>query len=156
VLVKIAPDLSDEELDAVADFALARKLDGLIAVNTTISREGLASDPALLANPGGVSGAPLKRRALEVLRRLYGRVGDEVPLVSVGGIETGQDAWDRILAGATLVQGYTGFVYGGPLWPKRLNDELARRVRAAGADSVQALIGAERRLAADAPFAAAT
>jgi dihydroorotate dehydrogenase len=146
VLVKIAPDLSDEELDAVADFALARKLDGLIAVNTTISREGLASDPALLANPGGVSGAPLKARALEVLRRLYGRVGDEVPLVSVGGIETAQDAWDRILAGATLVQGYTAFVYGGPLWPKRLNDELARRAHAAGAESIQALVGAERRL----------
>ena len=83
-----------------------------------------------------------------MLRRLYGRVGDEVPLVSVGGIETAQDAWDRILAGATLVQGYTGFVYGGPLWPKRLNDELARRARAAGAESIQAMVGAETRLEA--------
>jgi dihydroorotate dehydrogenase len=120
-------------------------LGGLIAVNTTISRDGLTTDPAL---PGGVSGAPLKARALEVLRRLYARVGDELPLVSVGGIETAQDAWDRILAGATLVQGYTGFVYGGPLWPKRLNDELARRARTAGATSIQALVGAERRLEA--------
>jgi dihydroorotate dehydrogenase len=145
VLVKIAPDLSDEELDAVADFALARKLDGLIATNTTISRESLRSDRALLDHPGGVSGAPLKARSLEVLRRLYGRVGDQVPLVSVGGIETAQDAWERILAGATLVQGYTGFVYGGPLWPKRLNDELARRAHAAGAESIQALVGTEQR-----------
>jgi dihydroorotate dehydrogenase len=151
VLVKIAPDLGDEELDAVADFAVARRLSGLIAVNTTISRDGLASDPALVAKPGGVSGAPLKARALEVLRRLYDRVGDDVPLVSVGGIETAQDAWDRILAGATLVQGYTGFVYGGPLWPKRLNNELARRAHAAGATSIQALVGAEKRLEASVP-----
>ncbi|MDA0161901.1 quinone-dependent dihydroorotate dehydrogenase [Solirubrobacter ginsenosidimutans] len=145
VLIKIAPDLGDDELDAVADFAVARKVGGLIATNTTISRDGLTTDPGL---PGGVSGAPLKARSLEVLRRLYARVGDELPLVSVGGIETAQDAWDRILAGATLVQGYTGFVYGGPLWPKRLNDELARRAHTAGATSIQALVGAEHRLEA--------
>ena len=90
-----------------------------------------------------MSGAPLKPRALEVLRRLHARVGSQVALVSVGGIESAQDVWDRIVAGATLVQGYTGFVYGGPLWPKRLNDELAARVHTAGAHSLQALVGAE-------------
>jgi dihydroorotate dehydrogenase len=143
VLIKLAPDLSDGELDAVADFAVANGLSGLVAVNTTISREGLASDPQLLANPGGVSGAPLNARSLAVLRRLYARVGGEVLLISVGGIETAQDAWERILAGATLVQGYTGFVYGGPLWAKRINDGLAARVRAAGAENLQALVGTQ-------------
>jgi dihydroorotate dehydrogenase len=143
VLIKLAPDLSDGELDAVADFAVANGLSGLVAVNTTISREGLASDPQLLAHPGGVSGAPLNARSLAVLRRLYARVGGEVLLISVGGIETAQDAWERILAGATLVQGYTGFVYGGPLWAKRINDGLAARVRAAGAENLQALVGTQ-------------
>jgi dihydroorotate dehydrogenase len=90
-----------------------------------------------------VSGPPLKARALAVLRRLHARVGNQVTLVSVGGIDSPEDAWERILAGATLVQGYTGFVYGGPLWPKRLNDELARRTRAAGARSIQDLVGTE-------------
>jgi dihydroorotate dehydrogenase len=146
LLVKISPDLTDEELDEVADLAVAQGVSGIVAVNTTTSREGLASDPAILGNSGGVSGAPLKPRALEVLRRLHARVGSQVTLVSVGGIDTPQDAWERILAGATLVQGYTGFVYGGPLWPKRLNDELARRAHAAGARSVQDLVGTEQSL----------
>jgi len=90
---------------------------------------------------GGVSGPPLRRRALAVLRRLHERVGDRLVLVSVGGIETPADAWERILAGATLVQAYTGFVYGGPGWPRRVNRELARRVRQAGARSIQELVG---------------
>jgi dihydroorotate dehydrogenase len=143
VLVKLSPDLTDYELDEVADLAVAHRVSGIVAVNTTTSRDGLASDPAILANPGGVSGPPLKARALAVLRRLHARVGNQVTLVSVGGIDSPEDAWERILAGATLVQGYTGFVYGGPLWPKRLNDELARRTRAAGARSIQDLVGTE-------------
>ena len=143
LLVKLSPDLTDDELDEVADLAVAHGVAGIVTVNTTTSRAGLASDPAILANPGGVSGAPLKPRAVEVLRRLHARVGSQVALVSVGGIETAEDVWDRIVAGATLVQGYTGFVYGGPLWPKRLNDELAARVHAAGAHSLQEMVGAE-------------
>ena len=148
LLVKLSPDLTDDELDEVADLAVDHGVAGIVTVNTTTSRAGLASDPAILANPGGVSGAPLKPRALEVLRRLHARVGSQVTLVSVGGIETAQDVWERILAGATLVQGYTGFVYGGPLWPKRLNDELADRVHAAGARSLQELVGAETPVSA--------
>ena len=143
LLVKLSPDLTDDELDEVADLVVDHGVAGIVTVNTTTSRAGLASDPAILANAGGVSGAPLKPRALDVLRRLHARVGSQVTLVSVGGIETAQDVLDRILAGATLVQGYTGFVYGGPLWPKRLNDELADRVHAAGARSLQELVGAE-------------
>jgi dihydroorotate dehydrogenase len=133
LLVKVAPDLADEELDAIADLALERGLDGLIAVNTTIDRSGLSADPG---RPGGVSGAPLKARALEVLERLRARTGGRLALVSVGGIETADDALERLRAGATLVQAYTGFVYGGPLWPRRVNRALARAVRAAGASSI--------------------
>ena len=143
VLVKLAPDLTDEQLDQLADFAVEAKLDGLIATNTTISREGLHAPADVLANPGGVSGAPLKQRSLDVLKRLRARVGDQVLLVSVGGVETADDVLTRIRAGATLVQGYTGFVYGGPLWARRINRELAAAVRAAGAATIQDLVGNE-------------
>ena len=142
LLVKLSPDLDEDAIDAIADLALERGLDGLVAVNTTVGREGLASPPDLPARPGGVSGPPLAPRALTVLRRLRARVGDRLVLVSVGGVESGEDAWERIAAGATLVQAYTGFVYGGPLWPRRVNAELARRTGAAGAPTIQALVGA--------------
>jgi dihydroorotate dehydrogenase len=99
----------------------------MIATNTTVSRDGLASEPALVerAGAGGLSGAPLTARALEVLRLLAGRVGDELTLVSVGGIGSVADARARLDAGATLLQGYTAFVYEGPLWPRRLLRGLA-------------------------------
>jgi dihydroorotate dehydrogenase len=139
LLVKIAPDLADGDVDAIADLALELGLDGIIATNTTVGRDGLASDPALVAaaGAGGLSGAPLRARALEVLRRLYARTGDRLVLIAAGGIETADDAWERIGAGATLVQAYTGFVYGGPAWPRRIQDGLARRVRAAGLTSIE-------------------
>ena len=94
VLVKLAPDLTDEQLDQLADFAVEAKLDGLIATNTTISRAGLHAPAEVLANPGGVSGAPLKHRSLDVLKRLRAQVGDRVLLVSVGGVETAVDVLD--------------------------------------------------------------
>ena len=143
LLVKIAPDLDDEAVDAIADVALELSLDGLVCTNTTISRAGLASPEALTARPGGLSGAPLKRRSLEVLRRVRARVGDRLVLVSVGGVEGPDDALARIRAGATLVQAYTGFVYGGPRWPAAVNRGLSERVRSVGAQSVQDLVGAE-------------
>ncbi len=138
LLVKIAPDLADDDVDAIADLAVELGLDGIIATNTTIARPDLVSDPALVAaaGAGGLSGVPLRPRALEVLRRLHARAGDQVVLIAAGGIETADDAWERIAAGATLVQAYTGFVYGGPRWPRRIQDGLARRVRAAGLKSV--------------------
>jgi dihydroorotate dehydrogenase len=143
LLVKIAPDLADEEIDAIADLVMELGEDGIIATNTTISRDRLASDPAQVAaiGAGGLSGAPLKERALEVLRRLRARTSGRVVLVAVGGIETADDAWERIIAGASLVQGYTGFVYGGPLWPHRINSGLARRARTAGLTSIQQAVG---------------
>ncbi len=141
LLVKISPDLADDEVDAIADLALERRVDGIVAVNTTTSRAGLRADPSVLERPGGVSGRPLKGRSLEVLRRLRRRVGDRLVLISVGGIETPDDAWERIQAGATLVQAYSGFVYGGPLWPRRINRGLARRVSACGGGNIQEVVG---------------
>jgi dihydroorotate dehydrogenase len=143
LLVKIAPDLDDEAVDAIADVAIELSLDGLVCTNTTISRDGLASPEALTARPGGISGAPLKRRSLEVLRRVRARVGDRVVLVSVGGVEGPDDALARIRAGATLVQAYTGFVYGGPSWPSEINRGLSERLRSVGAQSIQDLVGTE-------------
>lgn len=144
LLVKIGPDLDDDALDAVADLAVALELDGIVAVNTTIDRSGLVASRADAASfdGGGVSGAPLKTRALDVLRHLHARAGDDLVLISVGGVETAHDAWQRILAGATLVQAYTGFVYGGPAWAGRVNRELAQNVSQAGRSSIGELVGA--------------
>ncbi|MGZ4476861.1 MAG: quinone-dependent dihydroorotate dehydrogenase [Nocardioides sp.] len=122
LLVKIAPDLSDDDVLAVADLAGEVGLDGIIATNTTTSRAGLRTDPARVEaiGAGGLSGAPLTARSLEVLRLLRGRVAPELCLVSVGGITTVADAQARLDAGATLLQGYTAFIYEGPLWPARI------------------------------------
>ena len=134
LLVKIAPDLANADVDAVADLAVELGLDGIIATNTTVSRDGLASPPSQVAaaGAGGLSGPPLRARALAVLVRLRARAGDRLVLIAAGGIETPDDAWERLRAGATLVQAYTGFIYGGPLWPRRMHAGLARRARAAG------------------------
>jgi dihydroorotate dehydrogenase len=142
LLVKVGPDLADSQLLAIADLALELQLDGIVAVNTSEDRT-LLSDPSTLSGVegGGVSGPPLRGRAVEVLRLLRGRVGDRMVLISVGGISTPEDAWERILAGATLLQAYTGFVYSGPAWPSHVNSALAHLVRAAGADSIQQLVG---------------
>ncbi len=144
VLVKIAPDLSDEDVDAVADLAVELGLAGIVATNTTIGRDGLRSAAAEVdaLGAGGLSGPPVAERSLEVLRRLYARVGDRIALISVGGIETPDQAWERILAGASLLQGYTGFIYGGPLWTRRIHRGIAARLRAGGYRSVADAVGA--------------
>ncbi|MEC3956325.1 quinone-dependent dihydroorotate dehydrogenase [Nocardia sp. CDC153] len=147
VLVKIAPDLSDEDIDAVADLAVELGLAGIVATNTTIGRDGLTT-PAADVEPigaGGLSGPPVADRSLEVLRRLYARVGDKLVLISVGGIETADQAWARIRAGASLLQGYTGFIYGGPLWPKHIHQGLAAHLRAHGYTSLSEAVGAEHK-----------
>ncbi|MFD9813586.1 quinone-dependent dihydroorotate dehydrogenase [Streptomyces sp. NPDC059080] len=146
LLVKIAPDLADADIDAVADLALELGLDGIIATNTTIARDpGLTSDPALINEAGGLSGAPVKDRSLEVLRRLYARVGDRTTLVGVGGITTAEDAWQRILAGATLIQGYSAFVYEGPFWCRALHKGLAARLRNSPYATLADAVGAEHK-----------
>jgi dihydroorotate dehydrogenase len=126
--VKIAPDLADEDVDAVASLAVEMGLDGVIATNTTISREGLVTPAAEVEamGAGGLSGAPLKDRSLQVLTRLRAGLPDSVALVSVGGVTTGADVQQRLDLGADLVQGYTAFLYEGPFWAARINRELAR------------------------------
>jgi len=127
LLVKIAPDLADEDVLAVADLAVALGLDGVVATNTTTSRDGLASSPAEVAavGAGGLSGPPLAGRAEKVIRMLRDRVGDGLTLVGVGGITTAEDARARLEAGADLLQAYTAFVYEGPLWPHRILEGLS-------------------------------
>ncbi|MBD0861557.1 quinone-dependent dihydroorotate dehydrogenase [Gordonia sp. zg691] len=143
VLVKIAPDLVDDDIDAVADLAVELGLAGIVATNTTIGREGLHTPAAEVREigAGGLSGAPVADRSLAVLKRLYARVGGRIALVSVGGIETVDQAWERICAGADLLQVYTGFVYGGPVWLHELHDGLAQRVRAGGFASISEAVG---------------
>lgn len=151
LLVKIAPDLADADIDAVADLAVELGLDGIIATNTTISRKGLTASATEVEaiGAGGLSGPPLTGRAQEVMLRLYARTQGRLVLIGAGGITTPEDAWQRIQAGATLIQGYTGFIYGGPLWAVRINRGLARRARDAGyrtiADAVGALHSADEK-----------
>jgi len=141
LLVKISPDLEDAEIDAIAYTATQLGLDGIVAVNTTTARPGITSSDDLSTKPGGLSGPPLRPRALEVLRRLHASTQGQLVLVSVGGLETAADALARIRAGATLLQAYTGFVYGGPLWPSRLNRALRDQLRDTGVDTIQDLVG---------------
>jgi len=144
LLVKLAPDLANEEIAEIAALALRLELDGIIAVNTTVdttlARES-AAELAAQRHGGGLSGRPLQARAIEVLRLLCAEVGDRLTLISVGGVENADDAWERILAGASLVQAYTAFVYGGPLWPRRVNRGLARRLRDSPWSSIGEAVG---------------
>ena len=128
LLVKIAPDLSDDDVLAVADLAVSLDLDGIVATNTTIARDGLVSSAREVerAGSGGLSGAPLSRRSLEVLRLLRERLGEDMVIICVGGIWTARDAWERLEAGATLLQAYTAFVYEGAFWPSTLQRDLVR------------------------------
>jgi dihydroorotate dehydrogenase len=143
LLLKVDPDLSDDQLVEIGRLALSLSLDGIIATNTTVSREGLVSAPAAVEvlGAGGLSGPPVAAKAKRALRTLYGVVGGRMALISVGGIETGQDAWERICAGASLVQIYTSFIWGGPLTPRRIERTLRRKVRQKGLTSIQDAIG---------------
>jgi len=145
LLLKVAPDLHDADIDAIADLALELGIDGIIATNTTIGRAGLttpADEVAALGN-GGLSGAPLRERSLQVLRRLRARVGDRLLLIAAGGIENAEDAWQRIRAGATLVQVYSALIYDGPSLPGQIARGLAERVEAAGLTNISEAIGAD-------------
>lgn len=126
VLVKIAPDLEDDAVRRVSELVVELGLAGIIATNTTLSREGLSSDPSVIAKAGagGLSGAPLAARSLAVLRVIRASVPSDLCVISVGGVETAADVQERIDAGATLVQGYTAFLYRGPLWARQINRGL--------------------------------
>ena len=120
LLVKIAPDLSDNQIGAIVDLAMGKALDGLVATNTTISRSGLRTDSAIMDNlgAGGISGAPLRKRSTDVIRLIKSL--SPLPVIGVGGIMSGDDALEKLKAGADLIQIYSGLIYNGPLFVKRL------------------------------------
>ncbi|MCL2422913.1 MAG: quinone-dependent dihydroorotate dehydrogenase [Micrococcales bacterium] len=120
LLVKIAPDLTDEQIDEIADLALDLHLDGVVAVNTTVDHD---------YGPGGLSGLPVRSRGLAVVARLRERLGPDPVIIGVGGIMTSADAARYVQAGATLVQGFTGFIYAGPAYAPRIGRALARQER---------------------------
>lgn len=128
VLVKIAPDLADEDVVAVADLATKLNLAGIIATNTTVSRAGLLADTKKVEamGPGGLSGPVLASRSLEVLALLRSSLPDQMAIISVGGVFSSNQVAERLRLGAQLVQGYTGFVYEGPLWARKVNRGLAK------------------------------
>jgi len=140
ILVKVAPELSDEQLDAVVDLVGSLGADGLIVCNTTLSREGLRTGGAVAGEQGGLSGSPLAQRSLQMLRRVVARAPG-LPVISVGGIATADDAWDRLAAGARLVQIWTAMVYGGPTTVTRINRGLVERMRREGLAGIDELIG---------------
>jgi dihydroorotate dehydrogenase len=123
VLVKIAPDLADEDIIEIAKLASRLSLSGVIATNTTISRSDLTlpADKVLAMGEGGLSGPVLAKRAVEVLKLLRQYLPESLAIISVGGVFTADDVKQRIRLGASLVQGYTGFVYEGPLWARKIN-----------------------------------
>lgn len=131
VLVKIAPDLSDEAILDVCSLVIELRLDGIIATNTTLLRNGLRTDPKAIemAGEGGLSGKPLAERSFDVLKLVRSRVPADLCVISVGGVESAEDVTERLLAGATLVQGYTGFIYRGPGWANHINRGLARKTK---------------------------
>jgi dihydroorotate dehydrogenase len=140
ILVKVAPDLTDEQFDAAVDLVQAVGVHGIIVCNTTLARERLNSSERLASEPGGLSGAPLAPRSLEMLRRAVARA-PELPIISVGGIATADDVWERLAAGASLVQIWTALVYGGPSLVARINRGLLARMEAEGVRDIAELIG---------------
>jgi dihydroorotate dehydrogenase len=131
LLVKIAPDLADADIDAVTDMAIELGLDGMVLCNTTLSRSGLRTPAAKVEalGAGGLSGRPLRQRSLAILRQVKARAGERLVLISVGGIDSAEDVLERLRAGATLVQLYSAFVYGGPLLVWSIQRKLVRLMR---------------------------
>jgi dihydroorotate dehydrogenase len=126
ILLKIAPDLTNEQLDDIIEIVTETKLAGIIAGNTTINRAGLSTSNATLEaiGNGGLSGAPLRKRATEVVSYIHTKSNGQIPIIGVGGINSAEDALEKIKAGASLIQIYTGFVYQGPSLIKRINKKI--------------------------------
>ncbi len=129
ILLKIAPDLSNQQLDDIVSIVLETKIDGLIATNTTIGRENLVTSRKTIEDigMGGLSGAPLKQRSTEVIRYIHTKSGGAFPIIGVGGIFSPEDALEKLNAGATLVQLYSGFIYEGPQLIKRINKAILKQ-----------------------------
>lgn len=147
LLVKIAPDLEDDAIDAIARLAYQEGLAGVIAVNTSLDRLGLgqrrlpSTGRTLAEEAGGLSGAPLRHRALEVLRRLRATAGPALPLIGVGGIDSAEAAWERISAGASLVQVYTGWIYRGPALVPTILEGLSQQLERHGLGHIGEAVG---------------
>ncbi len=149
LLVKIAPDLSNEDIDELAKVALQERISGLIAVNTSTNRLGLEkrlitqTGKTLAEEIGGLSGQPLQGRAIEVLRRLRTQTGQELPLVGVGGIDSPKCAWERITAGASLLQLYTGWIFQGPILVPQILEGLLSQLEKHGLQHISEAVGSE-------------
>ena len=146
VLVKVAPDLSFEALDEVLEVAASRGVSGIVATNTTIARPP-TSDAALqkiYSEAGGLSGRPLRVRSNQVIRHIFRQTGGRLPIIGAGGVFSAYDAWEKITAGATLVQIYTGLVYEGPCLVRKIVEGIAERMKNAGVHSFNELIGSEK------------
>lgn len=147
LLVKIAPDLEDDAIDTIARLAYEEGLAGVIAVNTSVHRLGLdgrrlvATGRTLAEEAGGLSGRPLRRRAVEVLRRLRATAGPALPLIGVGGIDSAEAAWERISAGASLIQIYTGWIYEGPALVPSILEGLSRQLDGHGCRTLSEVVG---------------
>ena len=146
LLLKIAPDLSDSGIDEAVDIAAEEGIAGIVASNTTIRRDGLRTPRESLngVGDGGISGAPVRRRALEIVARVHRRTRGKLPVVGVGGIFNADDAWAFVQAGASLVQVWTGLVYRGPLLVRNINLGLAERLEQNGFRSLDEAIGSGR------------
>ncbi len=151
ILVKIAPDLTWPDIDAVIDLAQIHNLAGIIATNTTISRIGLKTETLLQTGnrvadeAGGISGAPVRQRSTEVIHYIYKRTGGTLPIVGVGGIFTVNDAWEKITAGATLLQVYTGWVYEGPWMVPQILKGLLAKLEEHGIATIAEAVGLSHR-----------
>jgi dihydroorotate dehydrogenase len=147
MLVKVAPDLSFSALDEILELVQPRKLAGLVATNTTVARPETndAVSNRIYTETGGLSGKPLHEKSVEVVRHLFRQTAGKLPIIGVGGIFNGADAWNMITAGASLIQIYTGFVYEGPGLPRKINKFLKRRVDQLGLKSIQEAVGIESK-----------
>ncbi len=143
ILLKIAPDLGDGQLEDIVSIVKETKLSGLIATNTTIARDGLNSSNEMVAEigNGGLSGSPLTTRSRDIVSQAFKLADGAFPIIGVGGIMNGDDAWEMICAGASLVQLYTGFIYGGPSIVKEINKTILRRLMELNLNSVSQAVG---------------
>jgi dihydroorotate dehydrogenase len=143
LLVKLSPDLDENELTTIVEVIDRLQIDGIIATNTTVSRDDLHTDPARVAacGEGGLSGKPLRNRSTTMIARLYQLTSGRIPLIGVGGIFTAEDAWEKISAGASLVQLYTGFIYQGPTIAQQINEGLSAILAREGFASLAAAVG---------------
>jgi dihydroorotate dehydrogenase len=143
LLLKIAPDLNQPEIESIIDVALRTNISGIIATNTTVNRNDLRTPAAAVeaCGEGGLSGAPLRDQSNQVISLVYRLTRGELPIIGVGGIFTAADAWDKICAGASLIQLYTGFIYEGPGIARRINDGLAEILRREGLNSIDEAVG---------------